>query len=108
MDPAGYELLLMAKRFENEIRLYSMHDLKTEGAKCGLISDQYRIMKSNSMRVHKEAALPFDWENGHFAKICINKRTDKTPEFVIKNRYCTRCTKKSKYFCQTDKNWEFE
>ena len=100
-DPAGYELLLMAKHFpeQNEIRIYSTHDIKTEGPKSGMISDQNRFNKKNSMRVHKEQELPFDWENGHFAKVCINKRTNKTPEFVIKSRHCNRCSRKSKYYC---------
>ena len=44
----------MAKKFNNEIRIYSCHDIKTEGPKAGLISDQYRFVKSNPMRVHKE------------------------------------------------------
>jgi len=44
--------------------------------------------------------LPFDYENTHIAKVCIidevNKKTGKkSREFVIKNRWCTNCSKKS-------------
>ena len=56
--------------------------------------------------------MPFDFGENHFAKVCINNpkagTTETKKEFVIKSRHCLRCTRKPRYFCQADKNWQFE
>lgn len=44
-DRAGYDLLLMAKYFptSNEIRMYSVNDIRTDIGKTALISSKHRI-----------------------------------------------------------------
>ena len=75
-DRAGYELLLMGKYFpeHNEIRMYSSNDIRTDIGKSALISSKNKIQQANPNRVMKEQSLPFDYENGHFAKICLNRQ----------------------------------
>lgn len=68
--------------------------------KPAMISSKYRVRQANSMREDKIQDLPFDLDS-HFAKVCINRpvRKGRPTEFVIKSRYCQRCTKKSRYYC---------
>lgn len=110
----GYQLLMMAKHYPNEkeIRIYSVNDISTEPGSIGLLSSRNRIRKANTMRVEKMCKIPFDYQNTHIAKVCINdhvnaKTGEKSREFVIKNRYCANCSYMPEYFCQTDKNWQF-
>jgi len=108
----------MAKHFprEKEIRIYSVNDIGTEAHTTGLLSSKNRIRKANSMRVEKILNMPFDWNKSHSAKVCINDRiiptgkgeSTKERKFVIKNRFCSYCSRTPDYYCQTDKNWEFQ
>lgn len=113
-DKGGYQLIMMAKHFpmKNEVRIYTVNDVgSTEKGNAGLLSSQMRIRKANSMRVEKATQLGFDFDNSHIAKLCINEKIKggtKTKEFVIKNRYCLYCSKYPFYFCQQEKEWEFQ
>lgn len=100
-----YELILMARFFKakNEIRIYSAHDLGEGDGKTVLVSSLNKGRKPNESKAVQERSVPFDFEENHFAKVCINnpkagtKETKK--EFVIKSRHCLRCTRKPRYFC---------
>lgn len=95
----------MAKHFpeHNEIRIYCVNDINSANkGSAGLISSQYKIRKTNSMRAEKEMKLGFDFDNSHIAKVCIKQKkigAMKCKEFVIKNRHCTYCSKYPFYFC---------
>ena len=70
----------------------------------GLLSHQHKFhLNGTLMKTDKLDKEPFDWENGHFAKICIVnpplKSTGVFKRFTIKTRYCQRCSKKARYFC---------
>ena len=92
-----YKLLLMAKYFpdENEIRIYSINDL--DSSNIAYLSSDHRFKKESSTRIDPESKIPFDYENGHFAKICIINPANPTAEgaakeFVIKSRWCSECS----------------
>jgi len=93
-DQDGYELLMMAKHFpqENEIRLYSSHDIgndhKGTQNKMVRINSKFNLRKVNSMRIDKINQIPFDYENGAVAKVYINSKANGSKEFVIKSRFC--------------------
>jgi hypothetical protein len=88
---------MMAKHFpkEKEIRIYSINDIGSEKGTQAMLSSNYRILKSNSMRVEKMTKFPFDYSENHFVKIFINDKISvngkKEREFVVKSRYCTFC-----------------
>ena len=97
---------MMAKHCpkEKEIRIYALNDISTDPGSIGLLSSRNRIRKTNSMRVEKMTKVPFDYQSTHIAKVCINdkvnaKTGEKSREFVIKNRYCTYCSRRPEYFC---------
>ena len=95
----------MAKHFpkEKEIRIYAVNDITTEKGNQAMLSSNYRILKSNSMWVEKMSKYPFDFENNHFVKLFINDNVGidgkLNRDFVIKNRYCTFCSKSKRQFC---------
>lgn len=92
----------------NEIRVYAVNDI--DGTREQMISSQKKFKTTNNQRVNKLDKFDFDYDNSHFAKVCIfEPQSASGPKlFTIKSRYCTRCTKQSRYYCQPDKNWEFE
>lgn len=77
-----------------------------------LLSSDSRFKSTFKHDGKKIDKYPFDFENSHYAKLCILNPPERSPDdpktFTIKSRYCYRCTKKCRYFCQPDKNWEFE
>lgn len=109
-DKEGYELIMMAVYHEGakEIRIYAVNDVEAD--RDQLICSQRKFKTSNNFRVQKLDKFGFDFENGHFAKVCIYDPPGASSQklFTIKSRYCTRCSKTSRYYCQPDKNWQFE
>ena len=73
---------MMAKHFpqENEIRLYSSHDIgndhKGTQNKMGRMCSKFNLRKVNSMRIDKINQIPFDYENGAVAKVYINSKAN--------------------------------
>ena len=43
-------------------------------------------------------------EDNHIAKVVITRKK----QFIIKNKYCLYCTKKGRYFCESNKQWLFQ
>lgn len=95
---------------QNEIRIYSINDIS--GHRQGLLSNDNKFISTNKMRVAKMDMFTFDYDNTHFAKVCIVEPPARSPDepkiFTIKSRHCQRCSRKGRYFCQPDKNWDFE
>lgn len=104
---------MMAKHYPDlqEIRLYSSNDIGNTSQRqtqMGRVSSKFKLRKANSQRVDKEAIVPFDFENAHVAKVYINDNIKKDKkDFVIKSRYCLKCSETADYFCQKDKCWEY-
>ena len=90
------QLLMMARFFpqSNEIRIYNDNDLGN--------------LLNRSSTDQKQTLIPFDYDNGHFAKVCLHNKGASAKEFVVKARHCQSCSSSDSYFCQGDKSWAFE
>lgn len=43
-------------------------------------------------------------EDSHIATVIFNR---KKKQFIIKNKYCTNCSKTGDYYCEDSKKWLF-
>ena len=95
---------MMAKYVKdlNEIRIWCINDI--DSSNIAYLSSDHRFKKESSARIDPESKIPFDYENGYFAKICIinpnnPKSENAVKDFIIKSRWCQECSLKPQYYC---------
>ena len=106
-DRNGYELIMMARHFPelSEVRLYSVNNITSDTGKGGMMSSHQSIKKTNSMRVEKLGKEPFDWDTD-CARLFIQNNKSPNKNFILKSRYCLRCSHSKESFCT--QKWEYQ